>query len=475
VALSLLLRHGTLLLHDLEEAFGHDGRGKALAVYCVLLFLPVITFQGYGWLPLWWFALLFGYLTRVEKTVALVTVVASLGVGPALKTLETRIQTEKNPVFQASVQAIEGSPDERATTEIEQAVAKYPDDRDLSYLLGLMYKKSGRYEDAGALYRDLLRVSPDDPVALNNLANLEFARGEFAAAIARYKQGTESSAPAAFTGTFYYNLSLAHLQRFEYQPAQEARAQAERLASGLVRYYDALWKYDKGDYAVVDLGPDDDEVQAKFAGVSEGVAVKNLAGKMPPALQVSKLLEAGANRFAAFALVFALVTTGLARWRGPKMFTKRCQKCGTPFCKHCHLGAAAAGLCTQCHHLFVVRDGVSGPARNQKLLEVQKEDERRERVFRALSLLSPGAGHVYAQKTLLGTALALVWYLVLATTLLAGRLLPLTEAPAALTGRWGMVLAAVLLLATYVVANRARPDFEVNVPAPRSKVRRRPA
>ena len=61
----------------------------------------------------------------------------------------------------------------------------------------------------------------------------------------------------------------------------------------------------------------------------------------------------------------------------------------------------------------------------------------------------------------------------LATTLLAGRLLPVTEAPAVLAGRWGLVLAAVLLLATYVIANRARPDFEVSVPAPRSRVRRR--
>jgi hypothetical protein len=171
--------------------------------------------------------------------------------------------------------------------------------------------------------------------------------------------------------------------------------------------------------------------------------------------------------------IFIVVAAGLARWRGPKMFTKRCQKCGTPFCKHCHLGGAAAGLCTQCHHLFVVRDGVSGPARNQKLLQVQKEDERRERIFRALSLLSPGAGHVYAQKTLLGAGLALVWYLLLALTLLAGRVLPVTEAPAVLAGRWGLAVAAVLLLATYVVANRARPDFEVNVPAPRSKARRR--
>ena len=79
-------------------------------------------------------------------------------------------------------------------------------------------------------------------------------RGEFPAAIARYKQGIESGPPAPVAATFYYNMSLAHLQRFEYQPAQEARTQAERLDSSLVHGYDSLWKYDKGDYAVVDLG-----------------------------------------------------------------------------------------------------------------------------------------------------------------------------------------------------------------------------
>jgi hypothetical protein len=150
------------------------------------------------------------------------------------------------------------------------------------------------------------------------------------------------------------------------------------------------------------------------------------------------------------------------------MFTMRCPKCGTPFCKHCHLGASSTGLCTQCYHLFVVRDGVSGPARNQKLLEVQKEDERRERVFRILSLLSPGAGHVYAQKTLAGAGFALVWCLVLAAVLLAGRVFPVTEAPGPLMQRVGLGGAAVILLATYIAANRARPDFEINTPTPRS-------
>src|SRR6185295_7862475 len=134
------------------------------------------------------------------------------------------------------------------------------------------------------------------------------------------------------------------------------------------------------------------------------------------------------------------------------MFTMRCMKCGTPFCRRCHLGAAMGGLCTQCHHLFVVRDGVSGPARNQKLMEVQAEDERRERLFRILSLIAPGAGHVYARHVLSGLFLLLVWSLVLVQCILAGRSLPLTEASAVVTRPWGLALAALVLLAVYVVA-----------------------
>jgi hypothetical protein len=51
--------------------------------------------------------------------------------------------------------------------------------------------------------------------------------------------------------------------------------------------------------------------------------------------------------------------------------------------------------------------------------------------------------------------------------LLAGRVFPLTGAPGTLVERWGIGVAAVVLLATYVAANRARPDFEVSMPAPR--------
>jgi len=156
----------------------------------------------------------------------------------------------------------------------------------------------------------------------------------------------------------------------------------------------------------------------------------------------------------------------------------RCLKCGTPFCRRCHLGQVAGGLCSQCHHLFLVRDGVSGPARNRKLLEVQAEEARRERVFRVLSLVVPGAGHLYANRAPVGILLVLVWSAVIAAALLTGRLLPLTEASGELSKPWGLGVGALVLLVVYVLANRSKPEFEdvmlpIRRPAAPAPARRR--
>jgi len=473
VSLALLLRHGPLLRHDLQEAVG-TGRGGAvaLAFFVCLLLIPAVTFQGWAWLPLWALALLFVYLRWIEKVVTLLMLLLTVSVGPLVAVLELRTQAARNPLYWAGIQAVESAADPRSIAALETAVQRHPDDRDFAYLLAAQYKRAGRSEEAATLLRETLRADPQDSIARNNLANADFVRGDFAGALARYKQAAEAGGPAEIVATLYYNQSQAHLQMFEYQPAQEARSQAERLAGGLVAEYDRVGRYDMGGYVVVDLSLAPEQLEAKFAGTPDGVGVKNLARERGSADSgTARLAAAAINRFAGFAAVFAVVAFGFAARRGRRAFTMHCQKCGTAFCRRCHLGVVVGGLCSQCHHLFVVRDGVSGPARNRKLLEVQAEDERRGRLFRVLSLLSPGAGHIYAEKTLLGLLFVTVWYVTLAATLLAGRL-PVTEAPRAAAWRWGLALAAALLGATYVLANRLRPDFEAEGAVPRSLTRR---
>jgi len=476
--LAMVIRYGSLLKHDFEESFGPGRQSLALGLAAVILLLPAMLFQGWAWLPLWWLAMLFIYMGWSERIVALALLLLCVGSAPLVKTMEARLLAQQNPLFWASLGALESGPDTRAIAQLEEARRANAADRDLTYLLGAEYKKAGRYDDASALYREALVSQAKDPIALNNLANLEFAAGEFPAAIARYKQGIESGPAAPIAATFYYNLSLAHLQRFEYQPAQEARSQADRLDSSLVHTYDSQWKYDKGDYAVVDLGLTPEEVWAKYSGAARGVVQANRAGQGAGASESQSFLPSLGNRLSVFPLVALLAVAILRKWRGGKAFTMRCLKCGTPFCRRCHLGQVAGGLCSQCHHLFVVRDGVSGPARNRKLLEVQAEEARRDRVFRVLSLVVPGAGHLYANRAPVGILLVLVWSAVIAAALLTGRILPLTEASGELSKPWGLGVGALVLLVVYFLANRSKPEFEnvmlpIRRPAAPAAARRR--
>jgi hypothetical protein len=169
--------------------------------------------------------------------------------------------------------------------------------------------------------------------------------------------------------------------------------------------------------------------------------------------------------------VLATLAFLVRRWRGPKAFTVHCGRCGTAFCRLCHLKQTIGGLCSQCYHLFVIRDGVSGPARNRKMIEVQRAERRRVLVFRVLSALSPGTGQIYGGWTFRGVVLVLAWYFVLALVV-AGRVVPLTDVPRRLSPPWASASAALALLLVWVVANRFRPERDVELPARPAGLRR---
>jgi tetratricopeptide (TPR) repeat protein len=471
VAFALLLRRGPLLKHDIDEWLGPGRSGSAaLALALALLLLPVITFQGWGWLPLWWLALLLAYLDLGERLLAGSILLGAVVVGPAISTLDFSQRTVENPLYWAALSAVEGAPSAADLQCLEQAARADPQDRDLQYLLGAARKRSGRYEEAAELYRRLLAADANDAYARNNLANIEFARGAYDAALLRYRAGTESGGSPEVVATSYYNLSLAHLQKFDYQAYNEAKSNADRVARSLVSQYDR-WKYDSGDYATVDLDLTREQLWTKLGGRSSGVAERNVVAGGTSGPPAGLALSAFANRFSASLGVFVLAALALGRWRGPKAFTARCAKCGTAFCRHCQLGQASGGLCSQCYHLFVVRDGVSGPARNRKMAEVQHAEARRDRVFRALSVVAPGAGHIYAGHTLVGSALLGGWY-ALAALLAASRLAPLTDVAARLLPPWPLLAAGVLLAALWIFANRLQPEFDVVLPTRRPGPRR---
>jgi hypothetical protein len=465
VAGALLIQHGGLLLHDLEEEFSHS-RGPVFArgLFVLLLLLPAVLLQGWAWLPLWWLALVFVYLNAAERVVAAALLLLTIAVGPMGAALERSALALRNPLFRPALHAARGGPDPVVLAALEKAREASPDDQDLLYLVAREHRKAGNDEQAAETYRQALQANAKDPIALNNLGNIDFAHGQFAAAIARYRQALDGAVTPTLAATLHYNISQAHLQQFEFAPASEARAQADKLSASLPRSYESLWRYDKAGASVttvVDFALTDVQLADKLASAP---VPKNVLGGGAAASSTGSVLPAVANRFLAFAAIFGAAVFGVARWRGVKLFTLRCPKCGTPFCKRCHLGQVVGDLCTQCYHLFVVKDGVSAQARNQKLGQVQQEERRRMLLFRVLSVISPGTGHVYARAPLPGLLIALLWYATLALLLLTGHPFALTEAPAGLVGGWALLPVGLLLLAILLAANLWRPSFEVKLP-----------
>ena len=99
-----------------------------------------------------------------------------------------------------------------------------------------------------------------------------------------------------------------------------------------------------------------------------------------------------------------------------------------------------------------MKDGVSAQARNEKLGQVQKTSIRRSIVFRVLSIIAPGSGHISEGMPILGLLVLFVWILAACTIWIGGSLYPLPDGLLGLGASPSYVMMA-LMFAMLVLAN----------------------
>jgi hypothetical protein len=307
-------------------------------------------------------------------------------------------------------------------------------------LVATQYKNLGEYELSASQYREILARQPDDLAARLNLGNIYFAQRDWEGARIEYDRAIENHSSSAVA---FYNKSLAHAESFKFREREDARARAESLDSALVRSHERR----VGDHrAVIDLKLGPADIYAKYYGLEEGL---HPTAKSPSSF--SGWWGSGA-RF-ALAVVVLMVLMFLFRSILNRAQTRHCWKCKTAFCGRCQIGTGRRGLCTQCYHLFYVKDGVSAVARNEKLNQVKRADQTRGLIFRILSILAPGAGHVAEDMPLVGIALLLAWVSGVVLLLLGGQLYGIPDELLGVGSSWGQVVAGLVMLVVLVLAN----------------------
>ena len=120
-----------------------------------------------------------------------------------------------------------GAADEEAIAYAQAALREEPQRPDGWTLLGILFKRAGRLDDAEAAYRRALQISPAYPDAWNNLGNLRRDREDREGALAAYREAVRLNPGNAET---IHNLGVA-LEHFgqwdEALAAFDATVQAE--------------------------------------------------------------------------------------------------------------------------------------------------------------------------------------------------------------------------------------------------------
>ena len=409
--LLICLKTAPSFAHDLRERFPGilTDESARLAGWGILA-LPVLLFGPVVWLLAAWAALMFPYLKRTERIIAVTALLALLFAGPAGCLMEWVAGTSVDPGARALIRSTRGGYDLQDEQALRALAAAHPDDAMFPFLLGSMQRMAGRFDEAMAMYKRTLAIDSGHARAMVNLANLHTLRQEFAIAQGFYRKAGEASPALAIA---HYNSHLAHLEAFHLESAEEELKAARTIDDALVTALLAQGNEGRARRTPMDVGYAPAEIWKRVFLLRLDEGLRAAWGR---ALRAPATLAGGVG------LALALVLPGLLI--APRsVTTRRCRRCGRAFCRRCQVATKHPDHCSQCMHLFILRDGLAPNIKNQKMEEVVRHRRTVWIGERVLSLVVPGGGHVMGGRPIFGALLLVVWCAAWLSLLLRDQLL----------------------------------------------------
>ena len=365
-ALTMGLRYRNVLRHLWEEPLQHKGISPALAALAgaVVLTGPVLLGLDPLAAALVWLFLLAPFLTPPEVKVTVFIMLFQL-VHPALALMEPLAGREPPP----SIEVLQLQP--RVQPVPTSALRLLPP-TDQAFLQGWDQLQNQRWKEAEETFQNLVGRHPDQPEVLNNLG------------VARYHSGDAAGADKAFASALeagsrmeiLLNQSILAFSRLDTalgaSKQEEARAAEPADYARLIALNDA--RKDVRGYPM----PLPDSA-ARAEALAEAAGGPN-AERLPlsdPAFLVALLLPLiGIS-------AFLLRIRRSLRMAHPG----QCVRCGEPY----HTtDSPDPAVCSKCHHLLVLRDGLHTESRRRKLDEVAEHQRNTRWIHKTLIVLLPG-------------------------------------------------------------------------------------
>ena len=368
-AVTLAMRYRRVFRYLWEEPLRRRRLNRHVAAFvgAFLITLPVILGMDPSVAAMLWLWLLTPYLLPLELRATLMVVLLQL-VHPALALMEPLASGQPRP----SIVTLQLQP---RPMPVDPRVLDALPSGDREFLKGWSQLQLQQWTQAEATFQGLRATHPDRGAVLNNLGVARFQRGDVSGAKACFNEA-QPLLPAS--PEILLNQSVVAFKEMDSPLGTLKQEEAGRVAP---ESYNRI-------------------LSANHARQEQ----RTFAMPLPDSPARSQALAAGseqaggaaADRIMKLAILFnlllPLVAAGaiLARHRRSinEARPSQCSRCGDPF----HTtDSPDNGVCSKCHHLFILKDGLHGGSRKRKVDEVAAYQKAQRRLHRLFMVFLPGA------------------------------------------------------------------------------------
>ncbi len=378
-ALTLALRYRNVFRALWEGPLERHGIGPlpTAVVGAILLTLPVLVGLDPTVAAILWLFLLAPFLTAGEVKATVFILLLQL-VHPALGIFEPWSAREPQPSLVTLQVQPQVQPPAPATLRFLPAT-------DRAFLAGWGQLQRKDWKGAEATFQDLVGRIPEQPEVLNNLGVAHFQMGDAAGA----EKDFEAAARSGPRMEIYLNQSILAFARLDTE-AGAAKREAAQAASP--EAYARLIELNDAQKDVRTYPMPLPDTPERTAALAQGMGIRLGSDALDwhdPAFLVGILLP-----LLGLGAFYARVRASI-RMAHPA----QCIRCGDPF----HTtDSPDPEVCTKCHHLFVLRDGLHAENRRRKLDDVAAHQNATRWIHKSLIVLLPGCDRAFLGDTRAG-------------------------------------------------------------------------
>lgn len=371
-AMVLALRYRRVFRYLWEEPLGklvpHAWVRALLGAF--LLTLPVIAGLDPAICAMAWLWLLVPFLHGHELRTALLVILLQL-VHPLLALLEPAAIH----ATQTSIETIQLRPHWK---RVDWKAVKGLPEGDRTYLRGWEALQEQAWTEAEALFRSLVKNHPEQAGVLNNLGVSLFQQGKIEEAERCFGQAESKGLPST---ELLLNQSILAYRRLD--STLGAQKQDEARKSAPERYVQLR-----------------DASQARTEQRTFAMPLPDSPERLEAlARQLGTQAPSGGGHWGAGAILWTLLplgATGLLLLRARQSLREahptQCLRCGEAF----HTtDSPDPEVCSKCHHLFVLKDGLHGDSRKAKVEDAATFQTQQRWLHRILLVVAPGLDLVF--------------------------------------------------------------------------------